>query len=120
MARIVTSAYRYKRPPRRKKAVALDVPAIVRAAEPAKARKRATTVRQSDEVIADRPPANDDRKLVETSARRASKSAIVTAHKPGKQHAFVPDLAEEEVQRRRDTADAMMRDFKRQIAENDT
>jgi hypothetical protein len=27
MARIVTSAYRYKRPPRRKKAVALEVPA---------------------------------------------------------------------------------------------
>ena len=45
---------------------------------------------------------------------KARKSGIVTARKPGKQHAFVPDLAEEEVQRRRDTADAMMQDFRRQ------
>ena len=29
MARIVTTHYRYKRPPRKKKAVALVVPAIV-------------------------------------------------------------------------------------------
>jgi hypothetical protein len=28
---VVTSTYRYKRPPRKKKAVALEVPAIVRA-----------------------------------------------------------------------------------------
>ena len=30
MARIVTTAYRYKRPPPKRKAVALEVPAIVR------------------------------------------------------------------------------------------
>ena len=83
IAPIVTYAYRYKRPPQRKKAMALEVPVVVKAADPAKARK----------------------------------SGIVTARKPGKQHAFVPDLAEEEVQRRRDAADAMMQDFKRQIAE---
>jgi hypothetical protein len=35
MTRIVTSTYRYKRPPRKRKAVALDVPAIVKAADPA-------------------------------------------------------------------------------------
>jgi hypothetical protein len=45
----------------------------VRAADPAKAGKRVTTVRQSDEVTA-----NDDRKPVETSTQRASKSATVT------------------------------------------
>ena len=45
MARIVTSAYRYKRPPRRKKAVPLEVPAVMRAADPAKDYKHATTVR---------------------------------------------------------------------------
>ena len=116
MTRIVTYAYRYKRPPRRKKAVLLEVPAIVRAADPAKARKRAAAVRQSDEVTAERPPANDERKSEETSTQRASKSAIVTASKPRKQYAFVPDLTEEELQRRRDTADAIMQDFKRQIA----
>ena len=69
MARIVTHTYRYKRPPRRKKAVPLEVPAVVKAANPAKARKL----------------------------------GLVSARKPGKQHAFVPDLAEEEVQPRRDT-----------------
>jgi hypothetical protein len=30
MAQIVTSTYRYKRPPRKRKSVALDMPAIVR------------------------------------------------------------------------------------------
>jgi hypothetical protein len=63
--------------------VALEVPAVVKAADPAKARRL----------------------------------GIVTARKPGKQHTFVPDLAEEEIQRRRDTADPIMQDFKRQIAE---
>jgi hypothetical protein len=116
MARIVTHAYRYKRPPRRKKAIPVEEPAIMRAADPAKARRRATTVRQSDEVTAATPPGNDDRKPVETSTQRASKSAIVTIRKPAKQYALVPDLTEEEIQRRRDTADAMMQDFKRQIA----
>ena len=29
MTRIVTTTYRYKRPPRKRKAVALDVPAVV-------------------------------------------------------------------------------------------
>jgi hypothetical protein len=33
MTRIVTTAYRYKRPPRKRKAVALDVPAVVKAAK---------------------------------------------------------------------------------------
>ena len=70
-SRIVTYVHHYKRPPRRKKAVPLGVPAITRAADPAKARKRATTVRQSDEVAAERPPANDDRKPGETSTQRA-------------------------------------------------
>jgi hypothetical protein len=37
MTRIVRTAYRYKRPPRRKKPVALDVPTVVKAAGPAKA-----------------------------------------------------------------------------------
>jgi hypothetical protein len=41
MTRIVTTSYRYKRPPRKRKAVPLEVPAIVRAVDPAKARKHA-------------------------------------------------------------------------------
>jgi hypothetical protein len=128
MARIVTYAHRYKRPPRRKKAVALEGPAIIRAADPAKAHKRATTVRQSDEVTAgaekrktseipqvERPPANDDRMPVEPSTLRASKSALVTSRRRSR-FGEAPDLAPEELQRRRDAADAIMQDFKRQIA----
>jgi hypothetical protein len=42
MTRIVHTTYHYKRPPKRKKPVALDVPAVVKAADPAKARKRAS------------------------------------------------------------------------------
>ena len=57
-SRIVTSTYRYKRPPRKRKAVALEGPVIVtkRTATPAKVAP---------------PPANDDRKsaIVITSKR---------------------------------------------------
>ena len=96
MARIVTYAYRYKRPPRRKKAVALEGPKVVR--------------RRASEVA---PPANV---TSVTPASEARKSGIVTARKQGKRYAFVPDLTEDELQRRRDAADAIMQDFKRQLA----
>jgi hypothetical protein len=115
MARIVTYAYHYKRPPRRKKAVPTETPAIVRAADPAKARKRATTVRQSDEVTTESPPANDDRKQAETSAQRASRSVIAAIRRRSRL-GDAPDLTPEECQRRRDAADAMFQDFKRQLA----
>jgi hypothetical protein len=42
MTRIVRTAYRYKRPPRKRKPVALEVPAVVQAAEPAKSHQRAS------------------------------------------------------------------------------
>jgi hypothetical protein len=116
MARIVTHAYRYKRPPRREKAVPLAVPAVVRAADPAKARKRATTVRQSDEVTTESPPANDDRKQAETSAQRASRSVIAAIRRRSR-FGDAPDLTPEECQRRRDAADAMFQNFKRQLVQ---
>ena len=37
MTRIVRTAYRYQRPPRKRPAVALEVPAVVKAADLAKA-----------------------------------------------------------------------------------
>ena len=94
---IVTTRYRYRRPPRKKKAVALEVPAIVtkRAAEPA---------RQVAPL-----PADEDRK-----------SASVTARKPGRRAvADVPDMTPEEHKRRGDAADALFREIKRQIATKD-
>jgi hypothetical protein len=41
MTRIVTTHYRYKRPPGKRKPVALEVPPVVKATDPAKASKRA-------------------------------------------------------------------------------
>jgi hypothetical protein len=63
MTRIVTTTYRYKRPPRKRKAVALEVPAIVKAADPAKARKRGRVSIRIDtsDAAKPEPPANDDR-----------------------------------------------------------
>ena len=64
MTRIVTTAYRYKRPPKKRKAVALEVPAVVRK------RGRADAVEPPDRV-GDPPPANEDRKpAIVTSASR--------------------------------------------------
>jgi hypothetical protein len=41
MTRIVRTSYRYKRPPKKRKAAGLDVPAVVKAADPAQVSKRA-------------------------------------------------------------------------------
>ena len=69
--RIVTSTYRYKRPPRKRKAVALEVPVIVtkRTATPAKVAP---------------PPANDDRKsaIVITSKRSKLRGEPVSPAAP--------------------------------------
>jgi hypothetical protein len=103
MTRIVRHAYRYKRPPRKRKAVALEVPAIARAADPAKASKHgAHPIRQSDEAIAI------------SSASTDRKSAIITIR--GRERAAladVPDLSPVELQRRCDAADALWRELVR-------
>ena len=79
---VVRTTYRYKRPPRKRKAVALEVPAIVRAADPAKASKR-TPLRdqRSGEPtpdLATTAPANDDRKSAIVTARRPGRRAVAT------------------------------------------
>jgi hypothetical protein len=120
---IVRSTYRYRRPPKRKKAVPLEVPAVVTI-------ERKTRRRKSDVATAapaESTPANDDRKPavvtakqpkpVPSSATTARPSAIVTARRPGKRYAEVPEMTEEEHQRRGDLADAMMQEMKRVIAE---
>jgi hypothetical protein len=110
---IVTSRYRYKPPPRRKKAVPLEVPAVV-------AIDRKTRRRKSDEANVapvESTPANDDHKPAPTSSSPSTRSAIVTARRPGKRYAEVPEVSEEEHRRVGDLADAMMQEFKRVIAE---
>ena len=112
-SRIVTSTYRYKRPPRKRKAVALEVPAIV-PAKKLKPRKAPATQPTETAIVSPatkrgaKPepvtqPADDDRKSVVVrrsesfdskspdpvdvaapSAAPDRKSAIVTARKPSK------------------------------------
>jgi hypothetical protein len=103
-ARIVTSTYRYKRPPRKRKAVPLQGPAIVRkgAAQPAsqKLSAEATFIPPPTE------PANDDRK-----------SGIVTAKRRRSRFGEVPDMTLEEHQRRGDAADALFHKMARLATE---
>jgi hypothetical protein len=89
---IVHYEYRYKWPPRKKKPVALEVPAVVTRRKPAP--KKAEAPAPEAEVPA--------------------KSAIVTIRKAGK--GYVPDLTPEEHQRRGDAAEAIFREMKRRIA----
>jgi hypothetical protein len=105
MTRIVRTAYRHKRPPRRKKPVALEVPAVVRASDPAKPRHR---------LVA--PPERPEEPAPEAVER---KPAIVTIQ--NRKHAAIPAglLADtpEENRRRGDAADALWRELVRWIGE---
>ena len=92
MTRIVTTHYRYKRPPRKRKAVAIEAPAVVTAKSshrpvlgetaagvmtlhapaPETGAVQPSTPRAAARVA---PPANDDRKpsIVTTTSRKRSK-----------------------------------------------
>ena len=88
MTRIVRTAYRYQRPPRKRPAVALEVPAVVKAADPADARKRARPT----------PPESTPAAIVTIRSRKGA----MLAH-------LLEDLTPEEHRRRGDTADALFR-----------
>jgi hypothetical protein len=110
--RIVTSTYRYKRPPRKRKPVAPAVPAVVtiprkrgrKVAAPA----AETTSPHDGEKLEATTPANDDRK-----------SSIVTVRRRGSRFADVPDMTPEEHRRVGDLADALWRDMVRRITGKD-
>ena len=122
MTRIVTSTYRYKRPPRKRKAVPLEGPAIVStkssrrpvwekaAAEAAPVPEGAvqpSTLREAERVPAP-PPANDDRK-----------PAIVTAKRRPGRFGDAPDMTPEEHRQRGDAADALFREMVRRATGED-
>jgi hypothetical protein len=84
---IVTSTYRYKRPPRKKKPVLLEVPAIVK--RKAEARPLASEPKASRPALVRGMKAGNDNRPVEQPA------AIVTAKKPrGRKAAWTDDGAE--------------------------
>jgi hypothetical protein len=106
MTRIVTYAHRYQRPPRKRQAAALEVPAVVKAGKPG---------RPKPPPAAPPEPANDDR----TPPPPPAASAIVTIR--SRKHAMLAhlleDLTPEELQRRGDGADAMFREIVRRARE---
>jgi hypothetical protein len=86
---------------------------VVKAADPAKVRKR--TSGQGREPAPPPEPANDDpRPAPRPAAER--KSAVVTVRSRSR-FSKAEDITVEEANRRADLANAMMQDFKRQIAE---
>jgi hypothetical protein len=107
---VVRTTYRDKRPPKKRRAAALEVPAVVMAAEPATASKRAKSVMWTD--FAATAAASD---AVPSSDRVAPSSAIVTIHR--RKHVMLAHLLEdqtpEEFQRRGDAANALFREVVR-------
>jgi hypothetical protein len=97
MTRIVTTAYRYKPPPKKRKAVALQGPAIVRKAK----------------------PSSDTRPEAEHLPTAEKKPAIVTTRRRGKRNADVPDMTPEEFQQHHDRADALWLELVRAATSKD-
>jgi hypothetical protein len=102
MARIVTTQYRYKRPPKKRKPVTIEVPEVVTVRD----RKRVAKQQGPDEPEATPKPANDDRK-----------ARIVTTRPKRGRFGEVEDLAPEEYRRRGDAAEALFRELVRRAAE---
>jgi hypothetical protein len=118
MTRIVTTHYRYKPPPRKRKAVPLAGPTVVTPKrKPAVAKKLEPT----SAVVRKAKPCNDNRPEPEPEhlPDAGKKPAIVTARKPGKRYADVPDMTPEEHQRRSDAAAALWRELVRRATSKD-
>jgi hypothetical protein len=98
--RIVTATYRYKRPPRKRKAVPLEWPAIVRARRVGPLERDEGSNVQSQPATAQIAPAD-----------AAPRSAIVTAKRRPGRFGDVPDMTPEEHRRRGDAADALFREM---------
>ena len=116
MTHIVRAAYRYKRPPRRKKPVALEVPAVINAASK---RKRASAEAKAALAASLKQAPGEAERKPAGAPPRAAKAAIVTIRRqaariipPG----LLPETPEEH-QRRGDAADAMWRELVRRIGE---
>lgn len=114
---IVTTHYRYKRPPRKRaKAAAIEASAIVTARKPGKLQTR---VDASDQGKAAAAPTNDDRKSAAGSSA-VTQSAIVTARRPRAASSVPVGLladTPEEHKRRGEAADALWREMVRRVHE---
>jgi hypothetical protein len=114
MTRIVTYADRYKRAPKKRKAVALDVPAVVR-----KSNRRPSAERAAAEVGEVTSRGSEAApSIARTAANDYRKSAIATTRRRGSGSADVPDITPEEHRRRGDAADALFRELVRRVRED--
>jgi hypothetical protein len=100
MARIVTTQYRYKRPPKKRKPVPLTGPAITTV-------KRVHGERRKPNPP---PPDNDDEKP------SPKQPAIVTSRPKRGRFGEVEDLTPEEHQQRGDAVDALFRELVRKAS----
>jgi hypothetical protein len=103
-ARIVTTHYRYK--PRKRKAVPLQGPAVVRK------RGKVDAVAPPDRVE-EPAPGNVNRPETSTSIDDVRKPVIVTVKRWSSRFGDVPDMTLEEHRRRGDAADALFREIVR-------
>jgi hypothetical protein len=110
--RIVTATYRYKRPPRKRKAVLVEGPAIVRA-------RRVGPVERDDGSNVQSAGATAHTEATEAPANDDRKSAIVTVKRRGSRFGDAPDLTPEEHRQRGDAADALFREIVRRAADKD-
>jgi hypothetical protein len=113
MTRIVTTHYRYKPPPRKRKAP-LAGPGIV---TPKRKPTDAKQLEPASAVVRKVKPGNDNRP--DPVPRPTEQSAIVTERRPGKRYADVPDMTPEEHRRRGDAADVLWRELVRRADGND-
>ena len=121
-ARIVTTTYRYKPPPKRmgRKLAEITGPTVVTVKGSRRPVGVGETAAESEESArsertGDTKPSTPSGK-VPAPANDDRKSAIVTAQKPSSWHSDVPDMTEEEHRRRGDAADALFREMKLRIA----
>jgi hypothetical protein len=96
MARIVHTVHRYKRPPKKRKPVAIKAPEVVTVRD----RKRVGKQQVLDDSEAAQKPANDDRK-----------ATIVTTRPRRGRFGEAPELTPEEHRQRGDTAEALFREL---------
>ena len=117
---IVRTSYRYKRPPRKRKAVALDVPVIVSAKAPGKSVARPKSQRAETGILAAvqgaQPAAQTSTREEGLSSRTNDRmSAIVTVRRNQGRFGEPPDMTPEEHQRRGDAAQALWRELARRV-----
>jgi len=106
---IVHYAHRPKRPPRKRKLVALPVPAVV-----AKRSRRRSRGKAAAEVMS--PPSIPEKAEEGAAQRSTSRAGERIAPKPSiVATGAAPDLTLEEHRRRGDAADALFRDMVRAI-----